>query len=243
MEVKITFLLAASFLLLTSPDFTATVLGEEFSYYKLALQWPNSVCNVGVPCSKKPDEIKTDYQRFLIHGLWPFWPNNSALAPCPGNELTSSQVKGIKDSLKKYWPNLLRPDDFSFWKYEWATHGRCLGLEPSVYFNDAIELRTRYNDYIGLNDKGCRPSPNPYKRITIYNALYEALGEKHGQLKRNMRNGGYQLLEVYICFDRQKKVRDCPFRYTQCGDNDQVSVLYPTSNTVRPINGSKEIQG
>ncbi|XP_035546615.1 intracellular ribonuclease LX-like [Juglans regia] len=203
----------------SSVKFTATVLGvgflrslifiiqvlassnvaEEFSYYKLALQWPNSVCNVGVPCSKKPDEIKTDYQRFLIHGLWPFWPNNSALAPCLGNELTSSQVKGIKDSLKKYWPNLLRPDDFSFWKYEWATHGRCLGLEPSVYFNDAIELRTRYNDYIGLNDKGCRPIPNPYKRITIYNALYEALGKKHGQLKCNMRNGGYQSKLGWSC--------------------------------------------
>ncbi|KAG7944346.1 hypothetical protein I3843_15G095700 [Carya illinoinensis] len=83
MKIKITLLLTTSLFLRTFAGFAAIFAKAEFSYYKLALQWPNSICNQGNQCVKNT---------FSIHGLWPFWADHSIVQPCPGLELTSSQI-------------------------------------------------------------------------------------------------------------------------------------------------------
>ncbi|TYH00489.1 hypothetical protein ES288_A10G281200v1 [Gossypium darwinii] len=131
-------------------------------FYKLALQWPPSVCSSTLNC-KLP--IPTE---FKIHGIWaqdahdmPVPPYN-ARNPCthPQPTTTPPQLQNLLigdvalwNQLPTLWPNLASTgSDIGFWFKEWMKHGTCsdFAQHPLSYFQSAIQLRTNLNPAMGL---------------------------------------------------------------------------------------------
>nr|POE52367.1 intracellular ribonuclease lx [Quercus suber] len=248
-------------LLLCSPVLSSTQ--EVFAYYKLALQWPISFCNVRPSCSK----TISSSQQFTVHGLWPFWANHTILEPCPksGLGLTMSQVKDILDDLRVYWPNF-EGDDFIFWSAQWEKHGRCLHRTSFSYFKDTVLRAKQYRNCLRTLNRPAQtfsssclnPNPSPplgggiympghtartehYKMKELYAYFQQAVKPKSSleapqiQFKCNRRNGRFQLLEFYICISRRGEVLDCPSpAFINCGRNEMAMIWYPNETTLPP---------
>nr|KJB74231.1 hypothetical protein B456_011G281000 [Gossypium raimondii] len=131
-------------------------------FFKLALQWPPSVCRSTLNC-KLP--IPTE---FKIHGIWaqdaydiPVPPYDTH-HPCTNPQPTILQSKlrkllksdvALWNQLPTLWPNLASTgSDIGFWFKEWKKHGTCsdFAQHPLSYFQSAIQLRTNLNPAMGL---------------------------------------------------------------------------------------------
>ncbi|XP_057491277.1 ribonuclease S-2-like isoform X3 [Actinidia eriantha] len=131
-----------------------SIVGPQHQYqtafsFKLALQWPNSLCN---GCRKTPRD-------FTIHGLWGFDQLGKRLPDCTrGKSLTLSdwpQVNDMRQQLEAAWPDLIRWNDPSFWSYEWSKHGSCLAdMWPRKYFSTALVLRDRVGSLVDVLREG-----------------------------------------------------------------------------------------
>ncbi|KAG6627285.1 hypothetical protein CIPAW_15G116300 [Carya illinoinensis] len=87
-------------------------------------------------------------------------------------------------------------------------------IKITLLLTTSLFLRT-FAGFAAIFAKGFKPRPQPYNLLALYNTLRQANGA-YGELKCNMRNGVYQLVEVRLCIDRQKKLHDCPKRFTTC---------------------------
>ncbi|KAH1045521.1 hypothetical protein J1N35_036305 [Gossypium stocksii] len=131
-------------------------------FYKLALQWPPSVCKSTLIC-KKPI-----LPEFKIHGIWAqdardrpvpqYGPGNRCTHPAP--MLDQQKLEGLLRSdpllwadLLRLWPNLkVGKSDISFWYGEWKKHGSCSDFahRPLSYFQSAIQLKKKLSPVMGL---------------------------------------------------------------------------------------------
>ncbi|KAH1045495.1 hypothetical protein J1N35_036279 [Gossypium stocksii] len=132
-------------------------------FYRLALQWPPSVCSSTLNCKLS---IPTE---FKIHGIWAqdahdmAVPPYNARNPCthPQPSLTRLQLQKLLrgdvafwNQLSTLWPDLvLTGSDFKFWFKEWTKHGTCFDFahHPLSYFQLAIQLGTNLNSGISNN--------------------------------------------------------------------------------------------
>ncbi|XP_027165356.1 ribonuclease 2-like isoform X1 [Coffea eugenioides] len=104
---------------------------REFDYFKLALQWPGTICQGNHRCcaSNGCCQGSNSLSEFTIHGLWPDYNDGSWPACCNGPRYDSKEVlcltmlcfghehafnrtsiqntiSTLTDVLKKYWPSL-----------------------------------------------------------------------------------------------------------------------------------------
>ncbi|TYI08120.1 hypothetical protein ES332_A10G275600v1 [Gossypium tomentosum] len=131
-------------------------------FYKLALQWPPSVCSSTLNC-KLP--IPTE---FKIHGIWaqdahdtpvpPYDTHHPCTNPQPIilqsdlRQLLSGDVT-LWNQLPTLWPNLASTgSDIGFWFMEWMKDGTCSDFAQHAlsYFQSAIQLRTNLNPAMRL---------------------------------------------------------------------------------------------
>ncbi|KAG5527539.1 hypothetical protein RHGRI_028444 [Rhododendron griersonianum] len=206
------------------------------SYYKLAIQWPNAVCNQHeyvLGSCKRPIP-----QRFTIHGLWGFVEDHKAIPHCKGgDELQAFEVDHKKDQLKQEWPNLVG-DDFQLWFEQWRKHGRCINDMTVVekYFNTALDAMGEVGPLVELllDGIGLEPAGDDcyIKTQDIPSAIEKQLN-KIVEVKCNKnKDGKSQIHEVYFCVSVQGKLADCahdskrrpPYTTTSC-PND---ILYPS---------------
>nr|KJB74159.1 hypothetical protein B456_011G276400 [Gossypium raimondii] len=179
-------------------------------FYKLAVQWPPSVCKSTLNC-KKPI-----LPEFKIHGIWAqdahdrpvpqYGPRNPCTHPNPN--LDKKKLKGFLQSdpvlwidLPRLWPNLiLGKSDISFWHDEWTKHGTCsdFAQRPLSYFQSAIQLKKKLSRVIGLTPD------STYTVQQAVNAVFQLI-HAYPQIScnRNRTNNRQLLLsEMYICYER-----------------------------------------
>ncbi|KAG8480172.1 hypothetical protein CXB51_024886 [Gossypium anomalum] len=179
-------------------------------FYKLALQWPPSVCSSILTCKLT---IPTE---FKIHGIWaqdahdmPVPPYDTR-NPCTNTRpiRTRPRLQGLLQSekllwvgLRRLWPNLiLGKNDFSFWYEEWIKHGICsdFAQRPLSYFQSAIQLRTNLSPDMGLTPG------STYRVQQALNAVFQLI-HAYPQISctRNRTNHRQLLLsEMYVCYER-----------------------------------------
>ncbi|KAB2063919.1 hypothetical protein E1A91_A10G251700v1 [Gossypium mustelinum] len=179
-------------------------------FYKLALQWPPSVCKSTLNCKKPiPPEFK-------IHGIWAqdahdrpvpqYGPGNRCTHPKP--MLDRWTLKGLLQSdqvlwvdLPRLWPNLkLGKKYFSFWYEEWIKHGTCsdFAQRPLSYFQSAIQLKKKLSPDMGLTPG------STYTVQQAVNAVFQLI-QSYPQIScnRNRTNNRQLLLsEIYVCYER-----------------------------------------
>ncbi|TXG75175.1 hypothetical protein ES332_1Z009100v1 [Gossypium tomentosum] len=161
-----------------SPTFYPPVI-LVVDFYKLALQWPPSVCNSTLNC-KLP--IPTG---FKIHGIWAqdaldvSVPLYNARKPCthpqpiltrpPLQQLLISDV-ALWNQLPTLWPNLASTgSNVGFWFKEWMKHGTCsdFAQHPQSYFQSAIQLRKNLNSIFQLIGASPQISCNKHRRTRV----------------------------------------------------------------------------
>ncbi|KAB1671350.1 hypothetical protein [Gossypium barbadense] len=179
-------------------------------FYKLALQWPLSVCSSTLNCKlPMPTEFK-------IHGIWAqdahdrpvpqYGPRNPCTHPNP--HLVEKKLEGLLQSdpvlwvdLPRLWPNLiLGMSDISFWHKEWTKHGTCsdFAQRPLSYFQSAIQLKKKLSRVMGLTPDSI------YTVQQAVNAVFQLI-HAYPQIScnRNRTNNRQLLLsEMYICYER-----------------------------------------
>ncbi|KAK5795539.1 hypothetical protein PVK06_036808 [Gossypium arboreum] len=178
-------------------------------FYKLALQWPPSVCSSTLRC-KTP--IPTE---FTIHGIWaqdahdkpvPPYDNHH---PCtnPQSIILQSDLRqllirdvALWNNLRALWPNLkLRGSNVKFWFDEWRKHGTCsdFAQHPLSYFKSAIQLRTNLNSAMGLT------SGSTYTVQQVADIVFQHVGASPQiSCNTNINNNDLQLGEMFICYGR-----------------------------------------
>ncbi|KAB1670055.1 hypothetical protein ES319_1Z203800v1 [Gossypium barbadense] len=178
-------------------------------FYKLALQWPPSVCRSTLNC-KLP--IPTD---FKIHGIWAQDAHDMPVPPYDGRKpcthpapilswlplqhLLMSDV-ALWNQLPTRWPNLASTgSDIRFWTKEWVKHGTCsdFAQHPLSYFQSAIQLRTNLNPAMGLT-RG-----STYTVRQVADIVFRLIGASPQiSCSKHRRTRVLLLGEMFICYGR-----------------------------------------
>lgn len=188
---------------------------SDWSYFTLSMSWPPTFCLT------RTDEdcvIPENVMNWSIHGLWPSSKPGYGPQDCSKTAVfDSSDVKGMEDSLNKYWPNLLVDEQhYSFWRHEWCTHGTCASNITSVndeykYFNKTLELFKELNPYSALSDAGITPSKdNVYSGLNISLAIRKGFYALPSLSCYHKEDGGVYLHEIHLCLEKDLRIRDCP---------------------------------
>ncbi|TYH00485.1 hypothetical protein ES288_A10G280800v1 [Gossypium darwinii] len=178
-------------------------------FYKLALQWPPSVCSSTLRC-KTP--IPTE---FTIHGIWaqdahdkpvpPYDNRHPCTNPQPiilQSDLRQLLIRDVAlwNNLHALWPNLkLRGSNIKFWFDEWRKHGTCSDFAqyPLLYFKSAIQLRTNLNSAMGLT------SGSTYTVQQVADIVFQHIGASPQiSCNTNINNNDLRLGEMFICYGR-----------------------------------------
>jgi len=115
-------------------------------------------------------------------------------------------------------------NDSDLWVHEWKDHGTCSLLEPVKYFEHALELylkpkKKNIKDF--LAKEGIKAGEKPILTTHIEEAIKKHFDQKIPQIVCDDTKS--YLLEIRICFDKDKpNYRDCS-TYTNCNAN----VTYP----------------
>ncbi|XP_022143546.1 ribonuclease 2 isoform X3 [Momordica charantia] len=130
---------------------------REFDYFKLALQWPGTMCRGIRHCCSSNGccDGCGAVGVFTIHGLWPDYNDGSWPSCCTGKNFDEKEIRTLNFPLKKYWPTFscsspstCHGTKGSFWAHEWEKHGTC--SNPVVrdeydYFLTTLNLYFKYN--------------------------------------------------------------------------------------------------
>ncbi|XP_057491276.1 intracellular ribonuclease LX-like isoform X2 [Actinidia eriantha] len=194
-----------------------SIVGPQHQYqtafsFKLALQWPNSLCN---GCRKTPRD-------FTIHGLWGFDQLGKRLPDCTrGKSLTLSDVNDMRQQLEAAWPDLIRWNDPSFWSYEWSKHGSCLAdMWPRKYFSTALVLRDRVGSLVDVlrEGKGLVPHRSQRHDPRLFADAIQKKLKVIVELKCNENmHGQTQINEIYFCGDLRGRLINCKYKAIDCG--------------------------
>lgn len=110
--ILLTCLLGFVFFALLSAMLQISIDDEPYTYYLFTKRWPAAECKDNSKCVHD----LTKYNRWLIHGLWPEFSNNSWNQYCTKSKFNESEVDSLKPDLVKNWPNLLRDQsESSLW--------------------------------------------------------------------------------------------------------------------------------
>ncbi|PRQ47065.1 putative ribonuclease T(2) [Rosa chinensis] len=110
--------------------------------FLLVIVWPNTFCLFqSNPCQQLP-------QSFTLHGLWPQAEGSSL--KCTSVPMIDSILKGNKDDLERYWPNLKHTkfdESKKFWISEWIKHGSCSAKTPANYLSLVFDLMKKIKKF------------------------------------------------------------------------------------------------
>jgi ribonuclease T2 len=105
---------------------TSSVYAQEptkgFDYYLLALGWSPNFCE-----THQDSEECTVARTFILHGLWPQYEDGGYPHNCQGERVPEAVIQDMM--------NIMPSKHLII--HEWIKHGRCTGLEPSIYFENA----------------------------------------------------------------------------------------------------------
>lgn len=165
-------------------------------YYQLALSWSPSFCDLqkrkndgDTPKHLKYQCDQADQFGWVIHGLWP--QAEDARSPADHPRFCQGDLPPVSEELiKQYMPespgaNLLQG--------QWEKHGACAFESAERYFAKQKEL------FMGLT----LPT-EPMDRKALFAWL-----KKHNPQLNNAYLGATKT-ELYICYDKQWNVIDCP---------------------------------
>ncbi|GMJ14377.1 RIBONUCLEASE 1, ribonuclease 1 [Hibiscus trionum] len=206
-----------------------------FQFYKLSLQWPNSICLQAQCITPVPN-------LFTIHGLWPTFGNDAPVLPyhphnnrCFNNPRSPAQamaaVAPIVAGLNAKWPTLQMPGhNPTFWQIEWRRHGMCsdYGANPLNYFTVALNLANN-NAYDPFTAMGVQPSNTPHRVGTLLANVRAHLGVDPQIACWWIGNQRY-LAEFRLCFARATppvQLQNCPNTLDRACTNPNQYVLIP----------------
>lgn len=165
-------------------------------YYQLALSWSPSFCDLqkrkndgDTPKHLKYQCDQAEQFGWVIHGLWP--QAEAARSPADHPRFCRGDLPPVPENLiKQYMPespgaNLLQG--------QWEKHGACAFEDAESYFAKQKEL------FMGLT----LPT-EPMDRKALFSWL-----KKHNPQLNNAYLGATKT-ELYICYDKQWNVIDCP---------------------------------
>ncbi|KAA0041985.1 ribonuclease 2-like [Cucumis melo var. makuwa] len=184
---------------------------REFDYFKLALQWPGTICKSTRHCcsSNACCNRSGAFADFTIHGLWPDYNDGTWPACCNGKNFDEKEIRTLLDPLKKYWPSLscsspstCHGSKGSFWAHE--KHGTCsypVARDEYNYFLTTLNVYFKYNVTKVLNDAGYVPSnTEKYPLGGIISAIQNAF---RATPSLECRKGAVK--ELHLCFYKDFK--------------------------------------
>ncbi|XP_022143545.1 ribonuclease 2 isoform X2 [Momordica charantia] len=190
---------------------------REFDYFKLALQWPGTMCRGIRHCCSSNGccDGCGAVGVFTIHGLWPDYNDGSWPSCCTGKNFDEKEIRTLNFPLKKYWPTFscsspstCHGTKGSFWAHEWEKHGTC--SNPVVrdeydYFLTTLNLYFKYNVSKVLNEAGYVGSnTEKYPLGGIISAIENAF-----HATPSLVCSKDAVKELHLCFYKDFKPRDC----------------------------------
>ncbi|KAK1313773.1 Ribonuclease 2 [Acorus calamus] len=158
---------------------------REFDYFKLALQWPGSICHRTRHCCPKNGCCRRSnpLSEFTIHGLWPDYNDGTWPACCSRSDFDVKKISSLMPLLVKYWPSL-----------SCSSASLCHGGKGLFWGHEKV-----------LDDAGFRATnADKYPLGEIVSTITKAFGAppslscSHGAVE-----------ELYLCFTKDFKPRDC----------------------------------
>ncbi|KAF7132158.1 hypothetical protein RHSIM_Rhsim09G0141400 [Rhododendron simsii] len=179
-----------------------------FDYFKLALQWPPSICSHGVP-----EECPNN---FTIHGLWPDNFTGPFQEFC-NNRSRYIRMRGrLLEQMQSNWPDIINHRDQSYWEYQWSKYGTCalLSVRQVQYFNLALNGKDRYNFLGYFGSQGITPGPSSHYPDSLIRKKVKSLTSKSPDLYCEEHIDEHEekrltLHEVRYCFGPNGEI-DCP---------------------------------
>ncbi|KAF1005868.1 MAG: Ribonuclease [Pseudomonas fluorescens] len=176
----------------------------EFDFYVLSLSWSPTFC-----LTNPTDQQCTGKgYGFVLHGLWPQYARGGWPASCaPQSRLSHEEVaKGMSLFVTE---KLLR--------HEWAKHGTCSGLEPSVYLD-----KTDAALGVVKVPESLQPLNAPtYLQAREIENLFRQSNPAMGNHGMAVICKGKQLSEVRVCLSKDLQFAGCPRSVkTQCREGE-----------------------
>jgi len=197
--ILLTLLLSLIFFSLLSMLLSIIAIGDQpYSYFLFTKRWPVAECKAeGNKCV--PD-LKP-YNRWLIHGLWPEFSNNTWDQYCTKVKFNETMVDSLKVQLTKEWPNLLRDQtEDSLWAHEWNKHGTCSKLVQFDYFARTLALQSKYNLDLWLAEDGIVPSNTKLYSVSEFkHSIGKRIPRYNFELNCEHLRGKLYLKEIYLC--------------------------------------------
>ncbi|XP_027198113.2 uncharacterized protein LOC113792425 [Dermatophagoides pteronyssinus] len=177
---------------------------QNYKYLLFVRRWPPTVCHGTDVCRRDVRQ----YNRWVIHGLWPENNDNTWDQFCSNQPLNQTLLLPIRENMLNIWPNLLEnKTEYSLWKHEWLKHGTCSQMKQFDYFNQTLNLNNEFNlDKILLDSNIVPRSNEKYLREKFEYALRESIirkgypNENHNYVLncKNHNNESY-LEEIWLC--------------------------------------------
>jgi|GEM_PF-224987 len=166
-----------------------------FDFYVLALSWSPAFCDEARN-RDHPQCRAASPSAFVLHGLWPQYergyPRDCSAIPFP-------------EGLKAEFPKLFPHD--ALYAHEWRRHGTCSGLSPRGYL--ALAKRIREGVIIPPAYEG----PDKPLRLTVERLRSDFIRSDGRLSPRGIvpvcSHGGRFLKEVWLCFEKDGRPRDC----------------------------------
>jgi len=198
-----------------------------WDYAHLVQEWPQTTClhtwDQHHKCAV-PDYL--DY--FGIHGLWPERKNGSWPQDCPGPSFNITLLERLENEMVEYWPSLMGPNAV-FWEHEWVKHGTCVVYQSDSltsiydYFDFTLEMRDFYDMTKILESSGIEPSTDTgYTVPQIMDAVVNVVG-----FRPLVKCYKYYLQGIWLCFDKDMKIFDCPSSTTSDNCHPKDTVFIP----------------
>ncbi|XP_042018366.1 ribonuclease 2-like [Salvia splendens] len=190
---------------------------REFDYFKLALQWQGTYCRKTSKCCAQNGCCRGSNgpTGFTIHGLWADYNDGTWPSCCSGKKFDATEISTLREALYKYWPTLSCSKSKNchggkglFWEHEWEKHGTCAASvtgDEYNYFVTTLNLYFKYNVTEILAKEGYVASNSEkYPIGGIISAI-----QNYFQATPEVECSSGALEELYLCFDKTFKPRDC----------------------------------
>lgn len=171
--------------------------GGDYTYYLMTKRWPAGECKFNEHCFKDLSK----YDKWVIHGLWPEFSNNTWDQFCTKNKFNITAVEDLRAQLTEYWPNLLDGKGAeSLWAHEWEKHGTCSPLKEKEYFELTLAFHEQTDLTTWLKNSNIRPSnSHTYTEAQFRDAIKDHIDHRSIQFNCETRKSGRYIKEIYFC--------------------------------------------
>ncbi|KAK4440941.1 Ribonuclease 2 [Sesamum alatum] len=158
---------------------------REFDYFKLALQWPGTICHKTRHCCSSNGCCRGSNAPtgFTIHGLWPDYNDGTWPACCTGKRFDVKEISTLLGDLNKYWPSL-----------SCSSPSNCHGGKGIFWEHEEV---LREAGYVASNSE-------KYPLGGIVSAIQNAF-----HITPELQCSGGAVEELRLCFYKDFKPRDC----------------------------------